>query len=179
MKTYFDDLRQIETPEFLSKYATHVNSREKPDPFEIDVFEGLKKSVSYLTCYLARLNEKGIDNLILPHHATTLEPEGPDTDRAVKDGGDTFRNVANNFLRYIPASRFPKCVKKIQEQKSYFSEKIVPYWQRTSFLYAMTKRQPIQDTMTALMAKTKFTWVTGFTDLWPMAYGFQRMVSGH
>src|SRR5687768_15985921 len=118
MKAYFDDLQPIEKSEFLNRYAAHINEREKPDEFEKTVLQRLEGTV-HLACYLAKLNEKGCDNLILPHHATTLEPGDPD--RAVKDGGDTFRNVVRNFLEhYIPADRFSKCTKKIQEQNSFF-----------------------------------------------------------
>jgi hypothetical protein len=58
---YFDDLGQIEKSEFLERYAKHIRNREKPDSFEEGVFQGLKDAGD-LACYLARLNEKGVDN---------------------------------------------------------------------------------------------------------------------
>jgi hypothetical protein len=119
MKTYFDGLQPIEKSEFLTKFDEHIKKRPKIDSTEKQIFQTLQDSAS-LSYYLGTLNEKGIENLILPHHAVELEP-GRDPDRPVKLGGDQFYNVIRNYIEnYIPNSRFPKGTKKLLEQKSRF-----------------------------------------------------------
>jgi hypothetical protein len=128
-------MQRIEMSGFLNKYETRINEREKPDDFEKDVFRELKEA-DYLICYSTNLNKNGIDNLILPHHATESLP-----DRQVKVGGDTFHKVISNYHEdYIPNSKFPICVKKIQEQQSHFFGENDPVL-KADFLFVSNDRE--------------------------------------
>lgn len=120
MKTYFDNLQPLKVSEFFRKFDMHINKRDKVDKNEKDTFQILKRNSSSLSFYLGILNEMGVENLILPQHDKPLE-HGRDPDRPVKVGGERFHKIIKDYRdKYIPNSRFPKCVKKIRDQQSRF-----------------------------------------------------------
>ncbi len=119
MKTYFDNLQEIERAEFLKRFGKHVLNRDKLDPFELGTFCSLV-GVGSLKCYLGALTDTGLDNLILPHHAAAHE-SGREPDREVKSGGQGFHIVIENYRKnYIPNQRFPESTKKIASQQYHF-----------------------------------------------------------
>src|SRR5262245_46685677 len=112
MKTYFDNVHKIERNGFLVRFGKHVFDREKLDEFELEIFCNFA-SAKYLQCYLGNLNERGLDNLVLPHHAIDMDGKSS-PDRPVKVDGDKFRKVIRDYQEdYIPNTRFPICTKKI------------------------------------------------------------------
>jgi len=129
MKIYFDNLQLIKKSEFFRKFDEHINNRAKTsklDETESKIFQTLQKNSNSLTFYLGTLNEKGIENLILPHHAVEIE-NNRNPDRPVKLGGDKFFDVIEAYINhYIPNRRFPIGTGKIQGQKSRFFNGLTP-----------------------------------------------------
>lgn len=122
MRIYFDDLQPIEKSESLEEFDKHIKNRPKIDCTEKQILRELEDCDS-LIYYLGALNEKGLENLVLPHNAFEVEP-GRKPDRPVKVGGDRFCNVVRAYIEdYIPNSRFPEGTRKILEQKrSFFND---------------------------------------------------------
>jgi hypothetical protein len=119
MKTYFNNLQEFNKPDFMNFFLAHIQNRETIDITEKQTFDGLQMCNS-MRFYFATLNEMGLDNLVVPHHAVELELN-KQPDRPVKTGGEAFTKVIRDYSQnYIPNLRFPKCGNKALAQQSHF-----------------------------------------------------------
>jgi len=118
MIDYFDDINEIEKEVFITRFNKHV--REDDHENRLLVCHENLQGAHY---YFGNLNLRGVENLVLPHHAVEHEP-GKDPDRSVKTGGKFFNQVIKDYINnYIPNNRFVDCYTKAKSQNNRFFSK--------------------------------------------------------
>ncbi len=118
MIEYLNDRTSITKEDFISSFKDHLRG----DGHEDELFEFHNKQIG-LQYFRGFLNEQGIENLVLPHHAVELEP-GRSPDRPVKTGGELFNTIIQDYItNFIPNNRFVNCFTKATEQgKKFFNQ---------------------------------------------------------
>ncbi|MEQ9285561.1 MAG: hypothetical protein RIG77_01555 [Cyclobacteriaceae bacterium] len=128
MREYFDQLKQVPKQEFIENFhlqETDSKRRKQPDGFSLDrIPEHERESHNY---FKGRLNQRGIDNLILPSHIH------PDRTNVVDSSGQPFNDVIHRFSNEFTFENSP-CAKKAHAQLSHFFDKSKAV-QEAEFIY--------------------------------------------
>ncbi|MBI1746887.1 MAG: hypothetical protein HYR55_09915 [Acidobacteria bacterium] len=70
MKIYFDNLRPINRTVFFEEFEIHAKERPGIDQTEVQILKTLQDAENHdLEFFMGTINEQGLRNLILPHHA--------------------------------------------------------------------------------------------------------------